>query len=102
MKKLTQTQQNILDGIKEKIKKAKAHETYESYVLANYDNKSQWQIEMELKEQSYKEYWLQNLDNIALTSCSSSSLRALENKGYIKIIKDGGRFIDTVKLLEEK
>lgn len=98
MKNLTPTQTKVMNHIHKQINQAKAHETYESYVNANYNKKLDWQIEAELKDQTYKKYWENNLNNIALTETSTNTLRALEKKGYIEILKVG--IIDTVKLLK--
>lgn len=57
-----------------------------------------------LAEKYLYEYWEMGRDNIALTTCSSGTIRAIEKRGYIKIIKDtanqsGG--IDRVELIKD-
>lgn len=100
MKELSKTQKEVLNKIIRDIERAKSHTTYEDYVKANYNGERKYFIDNELENQNYKQYWLDELQNITLTHCSSSTLKALENKGFIEIIKDAGVGIDTVRLLK--
>jgi DNA-binding MarR family transcriptional regulator len=98
MKDLTPTQRKLMQEIHQDIANAKAHETYEDYVKANYKNNTPEDIEREIKKQTYKHFWEENLNNIALTKTSTNTLKALEKKGYIQIIEIGN--IDKVKVLK--
>lgn len=113
MKKLSTTQQKVLDNIEESINFAKQFSNFKDYWIAKeigtpgsasyekliktYEEKY---ISLEI-EKTYKKYWLDRLNNITLTICSSSTLRALEKAGYIEIINDAGKDVDTVKLINK-
>lgn len=109
--KLTKAQEKIYEEIKNNINLAKECETFKEYYIkkhcfGNYseDNiKSETAIFERYEEEltkNYKSYWLEAREkNIALTHCSSSTLRVLEKKGLIKIVEDGKKYIDKVILL---
>lgn len=113
--KLTETQEKAYKKIQNYIKLAKECETYEEYYIRQHTDDFKYRSdyekiveyekeyfkkhEEELKN-SYLKYWVNARENnIALTSCSSSTLRALEKKRLIKIIEDGRKYIDKVQLL---
>ena len=99
--KLTEAQGKALQQIKDYINLAKKCETYKEYCIK--ENKIEPEIYEIRKEhyESLKKYWIEAKNkNIALTSCvSSSTLKSLEKKGLIKIIEDGGKYVDKVILL---
>ena len=113
MKKLSTTQQKVLNEIKKSINFAKQFSNFKEYWIAQqigipgsasyekliklYEEKY---ISLEI-EKTYKKFWLDRLNNITLTICSSSTLRALEKAGYIEIINDAGKDVDTVKLVNQ-
>lgn len=115
MKKLTQAQEKALAKIIDYIKFAKKFNNFKDYYIAEqlrgletrFDYQELVKHYTQRYEQDeayytehYKHYWLDALNNIALTSrVSSSTLKALENLGYIEIINDGRNFVDTIKLL---
>ena len=115
MKKLTQTQEKALTKIIDYIKFAKKFNNFKDYHIAKELKGSETRFDYpELVKyytqryeqdeayytEHYKHYWLDALNNIALTmNVSSATLRVLENLGYIEIINDGRNFVDTVKLL---
>ena len=111
--KLSKTQQEVLDKIIDDIRFAKKFNNVRDYWIAlqckGCEGSSKYE---EIKEhysklyhdgvgQTWKEYWLDNLNNITLTICNSATLRALEKASYIEIIEDGGRLTDRVRLLKE-
>ena len=118
MTKLTTTQEEVLNEIKDYIAFAKKFDNVKNYYIAGKcryckgrpDYEKIYQYEKELFEEdeeritnAYKKYWEMGLKNIALTHCSSSTLRVLERKGYIKILKDSVNDvygIDYVELIE--
>lgn len=114
MKKLSATQAKVLAEIRESIAFAKQFNDFHDYYVADHlkgfpvtsphYNRVRERYEKEV-EQGHAEwarkYWEDRLNNITLTSCSSATLKALAKLGYIEIINDGGKYIDTVKLIEE-
>ena len=81
----------------------------ESIIVQRYDNygypSEQYAINrlrQDAKEyaERFKDYYEERKQGIALMRASSSTLRALEKKGFIEIIEDGGRWIDRVKIIE--
>ena len=112
MKKLTNAQEIALNRILDYINLAKQHNNFKDYWLAEQlQGLEQRKDFEELKnyyegrfnpeiEKTYKHYWEDARNNIALTTCvSSATLRVLEKLGYIQILKDGGSWVDKVKLL---
>jgi hypothetical protein len=60
-------------------------------------------LEKAVAEEKLKNYWEEHRKNIALTYCNSGTLHALEDRGYIRIIKDssGQKIgIDKVEVLK--
>ena len=117
--KLSPTMQETLDRIIEFIETAKKFDNYHDYYmftsLRHAENRKDYQELVEWYEWKYTELikskyfeeiylrsWKQARENdIALTSgVSSSTLRALEERGYIEIILDGRDAVDHVKLLK--
>ena len=88
MKNLTKTQVKIMERAYKDIYQAKTHQTYEEYLKANYLQKAQWILDIEMEKQEQKDRWLENRKNIVYTYTNSNTLRALEKKGYIKILED--------------
>lgn len=119
MAKLTITQEQALNSIREKIAFAKKFESFREYWIAErLKGQERCRDYQELREyyakrfdesaesltRDYIQYWLDNKNKIALTSASSATLRALEREGYIEILHDSAneRYgIDRVKLLKE-
>lgn len=113
MTKLSTTQQEVLNKIRKEIAFAKQFDNFKDFWVAQkigYACESEAYEELKAFyekryitrdiEKTYKKYWLNELNNITLTICSSSTLRALENQGYIEIIHDAGLGVDTVKLIK--
>ena len=119
MAKLTETQERTLKTIKEDIAFAKKFESFREYwigqrlrgqekchdylELYKYYSK-RFEANAEELTRDYIKYWLDYKNNIALTTCSSATIRALEREGYIEILHDSAneRYgIDKVKLLKE-
>lgn len=64
--------------------------------------KARW--EKRVAEKYLYEYWEMGRDSIALTNCNSGTIRAIEKRGYIEIMKDtanqsGG--VDRVRLVKQ-
>ena len=113
--KLSKEQERVLKGIQDYISLAKDCNTFKEYYIRehtdNFKDRNDYQsiLEHETKifeqyedrlTKDYMKYWKEAREqNIALTSCSSSTLKALEKKGLIKIIEDGGKWIDKVQLI---
>jgi DNA-binding PadR family transcriptional regulator len=99
MEKLTPAQEKELKRIIDHINYGKqfssAEELYNSwgYTTKWEDLKSEYQA-------IHIEDYNNRLNNITLTSANSSTLRALEKKGYIEIIRDGKKDYDIVKVLQ--
>ena len=104
MNNLTKTQVKIMERAYNDILQAKSHETYEDYLKANYLQKAQWILDIELVKQEQKYSWLENRKNIVYTYTNSNTLRALEKKGYIKILEDTAGYqspsYDKVKVIK--
>lgn len=115
--KLTEAQEKAYNKIKEYINFAKECKTFKEYEIRqdtdhaknrpDYEELVKWSTEKYEKdeqyyEEHYKQYWLDARENnIALTSnVSSSTLRALEKKGLIRIIEDGRNYVDRVQLID--
>ena len=115
MTTLTKAQQEALNKIIDYISFAKKFSNFKDYYIAErlrgsenrndykelveYYTKRFEKDEVEITK-TYKHYWLDALNNIALTSrVSSSTLRVLEKLNYIEIINDGRSWVDTIKLL---
>ena len=100
MKDLTPRQERDMNRLYKSIAEAKAHDTYESWIRSWSDERFvEKQIERRFMEHTYN-----NLhNNISLMNTSHQTLRALEKKGYIKIIEfsgDTGTTVDVVKVLK--
>ena len=117
MEKLTSVQQKVMDDIKANINLAKQFNDFKEYYIESKIGLNQGSMtELEeikaRRERQYelycveeleyrKQLWLDKLQNITTVWANSMTLRALERKGYIEIIHDGGSKVDTVKLLEK-
>ena len=114
--KLTKTQQSVIDKAMSYYNEANAMDfetwcwkskacggsdngSYES-VLANWKRMGRL-LEKPLSHyiDFYRSAYEQARAGIVVVNTSSNTLRALERKGYIEIIKDGGRNLDTIRLL---
>lgn len=51
---------------------------------------------------NYKRHYENAKNGIVLNQSSSSTIRALEKRGFIKIIEDRGRGIDVIQIIENK
>ena len=113
MTKLSATQQKVLNEIRKDVAFAKQFDNFKDFWMAQktgyareseaYEKLKAYYEEIYITwdiEKTYKKCWLNQLNNITLTICSSSTLRALENQGYIEIIHDAGSGVDTVKLIK--
>lgn len=117
--KLSPTMQKTLNQIIEFIDTAKRFNNYHDYymfinlrhavnrkdyeeLVERYEWKYTELIKSKYFEEIYLGTWKRARENdIALTSgVSSSTLRALEERGYIEIIVDGRDAVDHVKLLK--
>lgn len=113
MTKLSKTQEEVLDKIKNYIKNSKQYATYEEKVLEEKVkphnefclkhgyNPTTLEKEMEYEER-YRKYYDNAVNhNIALCTANSKTLKKLEELGYIEILNEGGSYPDTVKLLTD-
>ena len=116
--KLSKEQERVYKKIQDYIKLAKECETFKEYYIREHtddfkernDYKQIVEYETRLFEENkeeltndYIEYYIDAREhNIALTTCSSATLRALEKKKLIKIIEDGKQWVDRVQLLESE
>lgn len=111
MEKLSKTQQEIYQKIKNYVKLAKECNTFKEYYIKEhcFGSTNESVIENETKRfekyeeeltKDYKNYWLEAREqNIELVNANSSTLKSLEKKGLIKIVEDGGKYIDKVILI---
>ena len=116
--KLSKEQERVYKKIQDYIKFAKECNTFKEYYIReqtdDFKDRSDYQsiLEHETKlfeaneerlTNDYIEYYIDARENnIALTTCSSATLRALEKRELIKIIKDGKQWVDKVQLLERE
>ena len=100
--KLSKTQQMALDDAKRQIDKARRYD-YPEWLRATdhyfqpEDREQAWK--KAVAEGYMKDYWQMHRDGIALLHCNSKTIERLEKLGYIKIIVDGRRWTDKVKVL---
>ena len=108
--KLSPEQDRVLKHIKEEIAIAKKYNNYRDYYneiegpdypIPYQDYDTVLARDGEEKANQFKKYWELNLENKALTICSSHTIKALEKKGYIRILRDGKRGCDIIELIEE-
>lgn len=113
MAKLSAAQQKVLNEIRKDVAFAKQFDNFKDFWVAQEteyarDSAAYETIKAQYEEKyvtcdiekKYKKYWLNQLNNVTLTICSSATLRALEKQGYIEIVKDAGLGVDTVRLLK--
>lgn len=116
--KLSKEQERVFKNIQDDIKLAKECNTFKEYYIRehtdDFKDRSDFQsiLEYETKmfeeneellTNQYIEYWKDAREhNITLTICSSATLKALEKRNLIKIIKDGKQWVDRVQLLESE
>lgn len=119
MAKLTASMTKALEQIIDYIDLAKKYDNYHDYYMAKslrgmedrkdydelvawYESKYEKVTKGEYFESIYLGFWKDARENdIAHTmGVSSSTLRALESRGYITIIEDGRDLVDKVKLLK--
>lgn len=120
MDKLTKVQKELYNELLNKIELAKSSKDLKQYVInlqmegINTDRKdyksvlehieNRYDKNVNEMERIYTKHYNDARNNIILTHANSNTLRALENKGYIKIINDAancksGFGIDKVKVL---
>ena len=100
MEKLTPIQEKELQAIIRYINYGKqfnsAKELYESFSHNKY---TKWEdLREEWRQMNIRDYE-RRLNNIGLANGNSNTLRALEKKGYIELIKDGKDEYDIVKVI---
>lgn len=101
MEKLTNSQNYIMEILYNDIRNAKRYDTYEEYVKHSYELGNKRLQDIELKEQTFKKYWLSNRNNICLNNrVSLNTLKALERKGYIEIIDAELGGVDRIKVIK--
>lgn len=97
--KLTNAQQEVMDDAIRQIDTARALDYMEwlhNQATAIRD------LDDAVAREYLKEYWEKHREGLALTHCSSATLRNLEKRGLIEIIRDsaGERYgLDWVKVL---
>ena len=117
MKKLSKTQQEVLNKIINDIEFAKRFNNSKDWYIASECEYAKHTIRynelIEIYTKQYNGYsnetinlfeqsWNDKLNNIATTRCNSGTLKALEKAGYIEIIEimNGTCGVDTVRLLK--
>ena len=97
--KLSKTQEELLNKMRKDIDYVRSCKSYEEYIQ-NDDAYNQRQKDTYIKSRSFEKYYINTKENnIVLTWTSSATLKALEKKGFIKIIVDAKDEIDFVKVL---
>ena len=123
--KLTESQRKVMDDVYNKVEYARTH-TLDEWALKQrfhkdsiedilsvqrwneFGYKSQEQaIErtknaVEEYKNTYKEYYENARNGQPLTTASTSTLKALEKRGFIRIIETGGTSPDTIELVERR
>lgn len=104
MAKLSNTQQKVLDHVRTQIDVAREHD-YPEWLLATIerfkDNEEAYSKAIAVEY--LKDIWEIARQGIALTDCSSNTIRALEKRGFIEIVEDACNDrdgIDKVRLLK--
>ena len=109
MKKLSLEQERLLKNIKERITTAKEYADYRSYynmVESKHYNGAYKDYDTVLERDGeylanrYKKYWEMALNNIVVVIAKTTTLKALEKAGHIRIINIGGSTPDMVELLD--
>ena len=108
MKKLTKTQQEIMETLYASIKEAKSVNTFEEYFdryMACRRNCEYNTIEKSLSHDPHCldsdiKWWEMRRSNIDLIYANTKTIQALEKAGYIEIVKVGGLSADCVKVLK--
>jgi hypothetical protein len=90
--KLIKSQKEAIQGLAFKMFK---HYLTEEYITNHYEIFS----DNVAGKEEYKKYRIMEDNNIFLASGSSSTFRNLEKRGLIKIIEDGGKYIDEISPL---
>lgn len=98
MEKLTNAQIKELKIIIDRINYGKQFNSGEE-LFNSFGRTCKWEDLRDDWKQAYIEDYEGRLNNTVYVSGNSSTLRALEKKGYIEIIKDGKRDYDIVKVL---
>jgi hypothetical protein len=94
--KLTKTQQKVIDEAKASIEDART-KSFEDWVYSTTR-----EVVEELPERwvsAFRRDYDGLREGVAIVKASSNTLRALEAKGIIEIVSDGGRNIDYIKLV---
>lgn len=127
--KLTKAQQNVMQTAYNDVELARTHtllewalnERYQGVsseadldeyrIVKNYED-FHYKSAEEAKESmlktaqeyadEYGEYYRLARDGIVLTNVSSHTLNALEKRGYIEVIYDGGLYVDRIKIIERR
>ena len=102
--KLSETQIKLLNFAKHQIDRARFYETFEEYQgetdpYAKARGGASYVIENYKYYEAYKHYWEDEKNGIVVVSANSSTLKSLEKAGLIEIIDLGGKYIDTIKIL---
>lgn len=95
---LTKEQERVLNKAKKHIDIARQFNDFESYWIATHDDAHPVPDEEE-GYSFFKKWWKDNCNGIDLVRASTSTIKALEKKGFIEIIKVGGSFPDSIKVL---
>ena len=126
--KLTPSQRKVMERVYDNVEFARTHSPLEwglrqrydrvtldgmdDYILvkryADYNFKSAEDAKERMLREAqeyadeYRKYYENLKKGIALTYTSSNTLRALESRGYIRIIEDGKSYTDTVEIIERR
>jgi hypothetical protein len=107
--KLTKTQQEVLDRAIDHINEARAID-FEAWVIRSgihktFDEYFKWMVAWNGREMAEKfvtmdrEFYNDTRNGIVTLQANTNTLKALEKKGYIKIIEIGGEWLDKVEVL---
>lgn len=101
--KLSEAQEKAYNKILERLEYAKGCTSLKEYYLKDRGNSEwMWDKMTEEEKEFFTKCWLNAKDNnqVLTSAVSSATLRSLEKKGLIKIIRDGGRYVDEVEVIE--
>lgn len=99
MKKLSATQQRVLEKITKEVNRAREAKTYEEWIMADemmHDYQKEAWIKSRLLEHVYEE----SKRGEVMVQENTKTLKALEKMGLIEVLSVGGEYIDGVRLLD--
>lgn len=103
MKAVTRYYTNIDDAIEDKENHYPLIKRWADYMYeSKQDAINSLMEDVNKYKDKYGSSYQKRRDGIVLTRTSSNTLRALEKRGFIKIIRDAKTGVDTIKIIEDE